>query len=291
MEEYIKELKSLKAKRIFVQYPEGLKTKIQEISNKLELEGFEVILCCEPTFGACDVRDFEAKRLGCNTILHIAHTNFGVKSELPVVYWDYFFEIDPLPILKKEYNKLDKYKKIGLFTSLQYVSVMKKVERFLKHTGKKVYTYKSQKYEGQILGCRIHAATALSTKVDCLLYVGAGKFHPLGVALASSLPVFSLDLEKKQIIDFQKEKLIYLKKKAWRDEELKNARTVGITVSWKQGQNKIEEAFRLKKKLEKEGKNVQILAFDTVSKEKIIGMKFDIIINMVCPRMDDEDLL
>lgn len=286
---YLDELKRLRAKRVFVQYPEGLKTKIQEIDEELKRSGFETILCCEPTFGACDVRDFEAKRLGCDAILHIAHTDFGINSELPVVYWDYFFDVDPIPIIEKEFSLIEKYKTIGLFASLQYIPAMKKVKQYLEDRGKKVVIAKTQKYEGQILGCRIDAAVKL--KADCLLYVGTGRFHPFGVVLATNKPVYSLDLEKQKIIDFEKEKIKYLKKKAWYDQKIKDSKVIAITVCWKQGQNRIKEAFKLKKELEKQGKQVHILAFDTISKEKIIGMKFDTVINMVCPRMDDEDLL
>ncbi|MBS3052621.1 MAG: diphthamide biosynthesis enzyme Dph2 [Candidatus Aenigmarchaeota archaeon] len=286
----ISKLKLLKAKRIMVQFPEGLKMKILEIAKVLEKEGFDLILNVEPVFGACDIRDFEGKRLGCDMILHIGHSDFGVKSELPVIYWDYFFDVNPIPALKKNLEKLNNYKNIGLFTSIQYMPAMLKVKNFLEKNEKNVFTHKSQKYEGQVLGCRIFAATTLKDKIDCFMYIGAGRFHPLGVALTTDIPTFSLDLEKNEIIDFQKEKKTYMKKKAWHDVKLKEARTIGITVSWKQGQNRIEEAMRLKKSLEKEGKEVHILAFDTISKEKIIGMKFDCVVNMVCPRMDDEDL-
>jgi 2-(3-amino-3-carboxypropyl)histidine synthase len=286
---YIDELKSVKAKRVFVQYPEGLKTKIQEIDEELKKNGFETVLCCEPTFGACDVRDFEAKRLGCDAILHVAHTDFGVKSDLPVVYWDYFLDVNPIPLIEKEFEKIAKYKTIGLFASLQYIPAMNKVKEYLEKKGKKVLVAKSQKHEGQVLGCRIDAALKLDA--ECLLFVGTGRFHPLGVALATDKPVLSLDLEKQQIIDFEKEKMKYLKNKAWHQEKIKEANTVAIAVSWKQGQNRISEAFKLKKELESQGKRVYILAFDVISKEKIIGMKFDAVINMACPRMDDEDLL
>ncbi len=286
----ISELKKTRTRRIMVQFPEGLKMKIQDIAKRLENEGFELVLNVEPVFGGCDVRDFEGKRLGCQAILHIGHSDFGVKSELPVIYWDYSFDVDPIPALEKNFEKLKSYKNIGLFTSIQYVSAMRKVKQFLEKNEKEVFTYKSQKHEGQVLGCRVFAATSLKDKVDCFLYVGAGRFHPLGVALVTEIPTFSLDLEKNDIIDFQNEKKIYMKKKAWHDVKLKEARVVGITVSWKQGQNRIDEAMRLKKLLESEGKEVHILAFDTVSKEKIMGMKFDCVVNMVCPRMDDEDL-
>lgn len=291
MEEMIKKLKKLGVKRVFIQYPEGLKMKIQEISRDMEKAGFEIVLCMEPTFGACDVRDFEAKRLDCQAVLHVGHSDFGVKSELPVVYWDYFLDVDPIPALKKNLNKLKNFRNIGLFASIQYIPAMKIVKNYLEKHGKKTYIYKSQKHEGQVLGCRVYAATAIKDKVDCFLYVGAGRFHPLGVALSTDIPVFSLDLERNDIISLESEKKKYLKKKAWHDIQLKEAKIVGITVSWKQGQNRIEEAIRLKKKLEKEGKEVHILGFDTVSKDKTIGMKFDVIINLVCPRMDDENLL
>ena len=291
MKQAVQELKKLKAKRIFVQYPEGLKTKIQDIAKQMEKDGFELVLNCEPVFGACDVRDFEAKRLGCQAILHIAHSDFGVKSELPVVYWDYFLDVDPIPALKKNFEKIKNFKNIGLFASIQYIPALKMVKNFLEKNGKKAYVYKSQKHEGQVLGCRVYAGKAIEDKVDCFLYVGSGKFHPLGLALVTEKPVFSLDVEKNDIVSLDPEKKKYLKKRAWHDYKLKEAMIVGITVSWKQGQNRIEEAMRMKQRLEKEGKEVHILAFDTVAKSKTTGMKFDIILNLVCPRMDDEDLL
>jgi diphthamide biosynthesis enzyme Dph1/Dph2-like protein len=69
---------------------------------------------------------------------------------------------------------------------------------------------------------------------------------------------------------------------------LDDAKKVGIIISWKKGQNKIKEAERMKRKLEKRGKEVYILAFDNVSKDKIEGLKLDCLINLACPRLDDD---
>lgn len=279
-------LKSFNAKRIFLQYPEGLKLKIQEISKKLEEKGFEVVICCEPTFGACDTRDSESKKLGCDAILHMGHTDFGLKSEIPVVYWEYFLDVDPLPILKNEIGKLKEFKKIGLVTSIQFVPAMEKVKEYLENIGKKVYIHKTLKYPGQVLGCCTYAAEAIQDEVDCFLYVGAGKFHPIGISINVVKPVFSLDLEKKEIYSLEKDRMKWLKKKAWHDAQLKDAKTVGIIVSWKKGQNRIDEARKLKKQLEKKGKEVFILAFDRITKEKLEGLKFDCLVNLACPRVD-----
>jgi 2-(3-amino-3-carboxypropyl)histidine synthase len=286
--EIIERLKRNGAKRIFIQYPEGLKLKVQEISKQLEKEGLETIICCEPCFGACDIRDTEAQRFGCDTILHIGHSDAGVKSSVPVEYWDYFLVADPIPILKKYIDKLEKFDKIGLVTSIQFVKPMKDVEEYLKKIGKEVYIHKSLKYHGQILGCNLDAAKKIENKVDCFLYVGAGKFHPLGVALNVKKSVFSLDLEKNIIYSLDDEKKKYLKKKAWYEFKLKDAKKVGILVCWKHGQNKINEARKLKKNLEKEGKEVYIFAFDEITDEKLEGLKFDCLINLACPRLDRE---
>ena len=286
--EIIDTLKRIGAKRIFIQYPEGLQLRIQEISRQLEENGFEVILCLEPTYGACDIRDIEAQRLECDVILHIGHSDLGMKSEIPVFYWDYFFTVDPIPILEKDIKNLEKFKKIGLITSLQFVKAMKKVQEYLKEMGKEVFLHKSLKYPGQILGCNVDAAKAIEGMVDCFLYIGAGKFHPLGVALKVKKPVFSLDLEKNEIYSLEKEKIKWLKKKAWHEAKLKDAKKVGIIISWKKGQNNIREAMRLKEKLEEKGKEVYILAFDRIMKGKIEGLKFDCLVNLACPRLDEE---
>ena len=284
----IKRLEDLKSKRILVQYPEGLTLKIIDISKILEDNGFEVILCMEPSYGGCDLRDTEALRLGCDAILHIGHCDFGIKSELPVVYWEYMIDIDPIPFLQKEFHKLKPYKKIGLLTSLQYVKCMEIVKKYLEENGKEVFYQKTLKYPGQILGCCVYPAESIQDIVDCFLYVGTGKFYPLGVAIKVEKPVLSLDLEKGEIIDLEEDKKIWMKKKAWYDEQIKDAKNVGIIVSWKKGQNRIEEAIKVKKELEKNGKNVNILAFDRFDRTKIEGLKFDVLINMVCPRLDDD---
>lgn len=288
MKEIIDKLRSLKARRIFIQYPEGLKLRIQEISRRLEKEGFEILICCEPTFGACDVRDVEAERLGCEAILHIGHSDFGVGSEIPVIYWEYEIDADSIPVLEKEFHKLKPYRKIGLVTSVQFVSAMRKVKEYLENTGKEVYVHKALKYPGQVLGCCTYATEAIQDKVDCFLYVGAGKFYTLGVGLSTTKPVLCLDLEKKEIYDQEELKKKIQRVMAWNIEQFKEAKKIGILVSWKKGQ--LQSPFDIKKKLEKNNKEVYILAMDEISPEKVVGLKLDCLVNSACPRIGTDEL-
>ena len=136
MKEAIKELKKIKARRIFIQFPEGLTLRIQDIVKELEKNGFEAVVCLEKCFGACDVKENEAKLLGCDAILHIGHEKFVTKTKLPVVYWEYFIEIDPSPILEKEFEKLKDFQRIGLITSIQFVKTIPEIKGFLEEKGK-----------------------------------------------------------------------------------------------------------------------------------------------------------
>jgi 2-(3-amino-3-carboxypropyl)histidine synthase len=288
MEKIINELKNLKARKIFIQFPEGLKLRIQDISRELEKNGFDIVLCLEECFGACDVRDYEARLLGCDVIVHIGHEKFISKTSLPVVYWEYFLDVDPIPILKKELNKLKNYKKIGLITSIQFVKTIPKVKKYLEEKGKEVYAYKALQYPGQVLGCNLEAAKEIEKKVECFLCISAGKFYASGIVMITKKPVLNLDLEKKEIGSLEEFKKKVQKIITWNKAQLKDAKKVGVLVSWKKGQ--LANPSKIKNDLENRGKEVYILAMDKVTPEKLEGLKLDVLVNCACPRIGIDDI-
>ncbi len=286
----VEQLKELKAKRVFVQFPEGLKNeKIQGVARALEKEGVTPILCIEATYGGCDVRDDEAKRLQCDAILHVGHVDFGVKSDIPVVYWEYFLDSDPIPILEKEFDKLNGYKKIGLVGSLQYIGKIPEIKKYLERRGKKVFVAEVEgvKYAGQILGCRLKAGKVIEDKVDTFLCVSAAKFYGLGLMLNTDKPMLTLDVERKEITDIAHEKKRIQKIIAWNKSAFKDAKRVGILVSFKKGQ--LILPYSIKRYLEKIGKEAYILAGDEVTPEKIMGLKLDFLVSTLCPRVGTDD--
>jgi len=285
--ETLEELKRINAKRIFIQFPEGLKLRIQDITKELEENGFEIVICLERTYGGCDVRDFEANRLKCDAVLHIAHQDYGVKSSLPVVYWDYFLEADAVPILKKEFEKLKDYKNIGIVTSVQFVKSLPAVSEFLEKNGKKVFLHKSLQYAGQMLGCRIGSGLAVEKNVDAFLCISAGKFYGIGLSLFTKKPVMNLDLETQSIFSLDAQTKKIQRVIAWNKQMLKDAKNIGLLVSWKKGQM-FGNPFRIKNNLEKNGKKVYVLAFDELSNDKLEGLKLDLIVNFGCPRIQED---
>ena len=282
------ELKNKKIKRIFIQIAEGLKSKAKEIVDFLEKEGFETILSIEPTYGACDIKDEEALRFNCQAIIHIGHSSFGVKSKLPIYFIHYIFDIKEEKIEKfKEEIKKIKYKKIGIVTSLQYVKYVNEIEKILKENNFEVFKSKTLEYEAQILGCNISAAKIIENFVEAFLVITEGKFYPVGLLLNTEKPIFVFDLEKEEIYEISSLREKYRKIIAWNYVKFKEAKEIGLLVSWKKGQM-FFDPFKIKKELEKRGKKVYIFVADEIVPEKLIGIDVDCLVNLACPRIFDD---
>jgi 2-(3-amino-3-carboxypropyl)histidine synthase len=73
----VKEVRKVKAKRVGLQFPEGLKDKALEVASKIEAKTkATVIVMADPTYGACDVKTQQAKKLGIDLLVHFGHTEF-----------------------------------------------------------------------------------------------------------------------------------------------------------------------------------------------------------------------
>jgi len=288
IESTTKQLKKLKAHRILLQIPEGLKTRAQGFTNGLEKNGFEIFISCEPCFGACDITDMEAKRLHCDAILHVGHTDFGVRSEIPIVYDPYKIEADPIPLLKKHVDKIKKYKSICLVTTLQFLDVINPAKKFLNDMGIQVVLNNNTKsgHLGQLLGCDYSAA--IPCDVDAYLYIGSGIFHPLGIALKTDKPVLSLNLETEELEDMTERRDKLRKIKAYHIGVAQDADKFGILLTTKPGQMHLKQAEEIRKKLKSKGKKVYVLVMNQITPEKIMGIDVDVYVNCACPRMDED---
>lgn len=273
-------------KKILLQVPEGLKGKVLSIAKELEKQGNEVLISCEPCYGACDLRDSEAKRLGCEKIIHYGHSKF-VESEIPVEYEEMKYKKN---IQLKEIGKLENFKKIGLISAVQFVDSLPQIKKQLEEAGKEVLIGKPDNknlYDGQILGCNISAAKSIEKKIDCFLFLGTGRFHPIGVAVNSKKPVFIFDVEKNKIEEAEKER--FLKQKIATIELARDAKVFGILISTKPGQMNLKAAEQIKKRIEKAEKTGYVLVLDEVKPEKLEGLQLEAYINTACPRIAIED--
>ena len=104
--------------------------------------------------------------------------------------------------------------KIGLISSVQFVDYLKTIKYYLEKKNKKIFLEKGkQKYKGQILGCDVSAAKKIEKKSDAFLYIGDGRFHPLGIALKTDKKVYCFNPIDNIFSETKKEEIEKIKKK------------------------------------------------------------------------------
>ncbi len=282
--------------KILLQFPEGLKTKALELAREYENRGDTVIISADACWGACDIKDDLARALGCDKLVHIGHTQF-IKSDFPIEYVEMRAPVDAdrmKNILDLGWKEIEKFENFGLLTSAQYLDYLEPLKKLLEQKGKKVFLSSStdpQKimHAGQTLGCDVAAASNIYNSVDCFLFVGSGKFHPLGADLKQNKPVFAIDLTQGKFVDLEPIKQKFLKQKFAAIGLARHAKKFGILISSKKGQFALQFAEAIKKKISAAGKEASIIVLDEISDSKLMGLDVDCWINTACPRIAVED--
>lgn len=181
-------------------------------------------------------------------------------------------------------------KKLGLISTVQFLEQMQYTREILEGAGKKCIVGEgTQPNAGQVLGCDASAADKIASKVDAFLYIGDGNFHPVAVRLSTGKDVYVLDPYKNTITELCDADLeLYEKRKKAAMTKFAVSKNIGIIVTTKPGQNKIEQAEKLKASLKDE--NCYIFICDNLDFSQLENFNFiDCWVNTACPRIAIDD--
>jgi 2-(3-amino-3-carboxypropyl)histidine synthase len=231
------------------------------------------------------------KKIGAKKLIHYGHCKYGGASKttgIKVEYRLYPITISLAP-LENSLSKLKKYKKLALVTTVSHIHQLNDMKQILQNAGHEVYTSKGSAamMEGQVLGCDASAASNLANKVDAIIYVGGGEFHPLGIS--SSKPVLAINpyAHDSYFINENIEKK--LKKERGMLIAASQAKTFGIIVSTKYAQFRLMAAENAKKKLRALKKEAHILISSEIDFNSLKDFNsFDAYIATACPRLEDD---
>ncbi|MDH5794184.1 MAG: diphthamide biosynthesis enzyme Dph2, partial [Candidatus Bathyarchaeota archaeon] len=272
-EERVKqEILKLKAKRVLIQLPEGLKPEATRLAKIIEKSGALPIISADPCYGACDLATVEAEGLGVDLIIHYGHSKLLKYERVPTIYVEARATMNVNDAVDKALPMLENWQKIGLTTTVQHVQTLDEVREILLRAGKTVVIGDAGRsnYPGQVIGCDYSNAKSIANDVEAFLFIGGGKFHALGVALSTSKPTIVADPYEKRAysVDKEAEKII---KQRWASiEEAKKAKAFAVLVGLKPGQKKLEEALNVKKKLEESGKTACLFVAKEVTPEVLM---------------------
>ena len=288
------EIRKNKAKRVLIQLPEGLKPYGLYLASIVEQAGALAIVSADPCYGACDLAMSEAESLGADLIVHYGHSKMIEEKKANILYIEARAKSNVRDAVKKALPLLKDYKKIGLVTTVQHVHKLNKAREELLKAGKTVEIGDTRhvKYAGQVTGCDLSNANAIAKEVDAFLFVGGGRFHPIGVALATAKPTIAADPYEKTAFAVEEEVNKILKQRWAQICLAKKAGKFGVLVGLKSGQIKLETAIKVKRKLEATGKHAILLALREITPEALLQFPdIEAFVNTACPRVSLDDAL
>jgi 2-(3-amino-3-carboxypropyl)histidine synthase len=292
-EERVKqEILRLGAKRVLLQLPEGLKPEAPRLAKAIERTGTLPIVSADPCYGACDLATEAAESLGADLIVHYGHAKSLKHEPVPTVYIEARATVDVNEAVQKALPMLEKWRRIGLTTTVQHVQTLDAAREILVRAGKTVIIGDAGRlgYPGQVIGCDYSNARSIAKDVEAFLFIGGGRFHALGVALSTSRPTIIADPYNNEAssIDEEAERII---RQRWRGiEEAQKAKTFGILVGLKPGQKSLEQAYKIKRQLEEKAKVACLFAINEITPEALIEFPtIEAYVNTACPRLSVED--
>jgi 2-(3-amino-3-carboxypropyl)histidine synthase len=280
------EILRLGAKRVFLQLPEGLKPEATRLAKVIEKSGALPIVSADPCYGACDLPTAE------DLIVHYGHGKLVKHERVPTLYVEARATVNISEAVEKALPMLEKWRKIGLVTTVQHVQTLDTVRELLIRAGKAVVVGDTGRlnYPGQVIGCDCSNAKSIAKDVEAFLFVGGGLFHALGVALSTMKPTivaepydgraFSVDKEAEKIV-----------KQRWACiEEAQRARNFAVLVGLKTGQKRLEQALQIKQKLEKKGRTACLFAVNEITPEVLMEfLAVEVYVNTACPRISVDE--
>lgn len=166
-------------------------------------------------------------------------------------------------------------KQIAIAYSIQYQEIAEKIKEILSKDHKITSFI-------QILGC---SKPKFVKSTQAILLIGSGRFHAISLAQETKLPIYILDSNNLAKISKQEIETLEKKRKASYLKFL-HADKVGILVSTKPGQQKLEQAINIKNKLK--DKHAYLFIGDNINSAEFENFGLDSWINTACPRLDME---
>ncbi|KAK4190220.1 Diphthamide biosynthesis protein 1 [Podospora australis] len=196
----IHRIRSLQAKRVALQMPEGLLMFATTISDILTqfCPGIETLIMGDVTYGACCIDDYTARAMGCDLLVHYAHSCL-IPVDVTKIKTLYVFvdiSIDTSHLLATLERNFTPGKTIALVGTIQFNATIHGVRSTLEKAGFNVVVPQiAPLSKGEILGCTSpNLSTYTDKPIDMILYLGDGHFHLESIMIHNpNIPAYRYD--------------------------------------------------------------------------------------------------
>lgn len=289
----IAELERIRAKKVLVQAPQGLRSIALQLSEELYRRGFDVVLSGGPCWGGCDLALNEAMESSADAIIHLGHTKFLKDSSIPTIYIEcrYEHDVDIEKLIEKSINLLRPAKSVGLGITLQWLNLLERIERVLENHGFSVFYGEHEDgrlHTSQVIGCDYTTVKSVEKYVEKFLIIGSF-FHGLGLSMITNRCVVVADPETMRVEDMtQIAKKVFMQRYA-QICAFRNSKKIGVILCTKPGQKREGLAAHITSLLRKAGKDAYIIILNEIDERFLPDEVFDAYVNTACPRICIDD--
>ena len=275
------------AETVGLQFPEGLKRRGPGVADDLrELlpDGVSVMISGQPCYGACDLDTYLMRRT--DVFVHFGHS--PMKDSEKIIYVPLFSNVDVFPIVERAMEEElvgpDEDEDLGLVTTAQHMNKFDDMRDHLEEEGYTIHTRRGDErltHEGQVLGCNYASA---DVDADQILYVGGGKFHPLGLAMEHpDKHVVIADPVNNAVSVADTEK--FMKQRYASVHKAMDADNWGVIFCTKIGQGRWDQA----QEIVDENDDAYLITMDEVTPDRLRNFGMDAYVNTGCPRITTDD--
>ena len=194
----IHRIRTLDAKRVALQFPEGLLMFATTISDILTqfCPGADTLIMGDVTYGACCIDDYTARALGCDLLVHYAHSCLIPVSttRIATLYIFVDISIDTSHLVSTLARNIPPGKTVAMVSTVQFNSTLHTIRPALEREGLKLVVPQAMPLsKGEVLGCTAPKITQ-DLNVDLILYLGDGRFHLEAAMIANpDIPAYRYD--------------------------------------------------------------------------------------------------
>lgn len=287
----INRIKEKQAKRVALQFPEGLLMYAPVIADILEEStGAEMLIMGDVTYGACCVDDYAATALGCDFLVHYGHSCLISIKECSVPNMMYVFveiDIDVQHFVDTVKKLVPATNRVACVATIQFVSCLRAAVSMLQDYFVAPILVPQNKplSTGELLGCTSPVVDA--SALDTVLYLGDGRFH------IESFLIVNPELSALQYNPYTKvmtkEEYNHSEMRSMRKEAIEKARqanSFGLILGTLGHQGSPRILDRILKLIELKGKTATIFLMSEIFGAKLQQIEdIDCFIQVACPRL------
>ncbi|XP_049879239.1 2-(3-amino-3-carboxypropyl)histidine synthase subunit 1 [Pectinophora gossypiella] len=279
-------IRSLNAKRVALQMPEGLTMFATTLCNIIEtFTDADTVIMGDVTYGACCIDDFTAIALGVDLLVHYGHScliPIDQTSNIKVLYIFVDIKIDPSHFVETIKVNFRPKSHLALVSTIQFVTTLHSVAKNLRNEEYIVTVPQCKPLSpGEILGC-----TAPKVNADVIIYLGDGRFHLESIMIANpKIPAYKYDpYEKKFTSELYEHDLMQTN----RQNQVKTAEQAGsfgliLGTLGRQGSTKV--LANLEKQIRNSDKKFVKILLSEIFPSKLALFDLDGFVQVACPRL------